>query len=254
MAMYRIVFLFLCLLIVACSNKDTVIVEPKTTLTGDLVGIVTLLDRRGDTVSDRSGVRVECVGTPFSTMTDKLGNWMLHGLTTSTYQLRFSKEGYDSWEDRQFHFISGGVVRYNTSEEKIYLMQFNTAKVILDSLSPSRKLYGHATIDSTYENMVVYTLIYYGKDSNINPLDPASYLEIGVGSITSFYNDERYSKFHVTLNPHTLTYGDTIYIRVFPYLQLSSPYLAQHTIYDPITNKYIQTNLGEGSNAFSMEY
>jgi hypothetical protein len=94
--------------------------------------------------AERSSVRVQLVGTNFSTTTDALGRWSIDNVPTRTYDIKFSREGFEELTLIGQMFVGGGVV----SVKSVYLYKVPTCPMILDEVRQEGeylRAYAHAS-------------------------------------------------------------------------------------------------------------
>src|SRR5438045_1923845 len=105
--MKPIVFLLVALLTFAACSQTTVDPNGQSGQAqyGTYMGHVTLHGVNGDTLNDRSGVLVALDGTSHSVTTDANGHYVLPHVPTGTYNLRFTKAGFDTAMILGDHFI-----------------------------------------------------------------------------------------------------------------------------------------------------
>jgi hypothetical protein len=184
---------------------------------GDIIGTIYQVD---DTLyqpmSDKSGVNVSFVGTPYSTLSDSTGKWHLTNIPAGTYTIRFSKGGYVSLTRQNLVFGGNGTFFYNAAGNSGYtamypisnlfpniilrpfedLVQFNYLRdtiwggshhSVYDTIIT--KL-GVATFSSRsqfmYNGQAVFGAIFFGKNETIDPGDPTSSLY----SIINYYDNK----------------------------------------------------------------
>ena len=119
----------------SCKSNST---NAPADLAGDLTGRVSLMDSKGNTVSDRSGVTVQAEGTAFSATTDTAGYWTITNLPGGTYSISFSKPTYNTWKNTAYQFVGGGLtwfgVNFPNNGSELTLIQSPTYTITLDSI------------------------------------------------------------------------------------------------------------------------
>ncbi|MFI5201706.1 MAG: carboxypeptidase regulatory-like domain-containing protein, partial [Candidatus Kapaibacterium sp.] len=155
-------------------------------LSGSMTGFVALYQSDGSRAPDQSGVTVSIQSTSLSTTTDSTGKWTISDLNTGTYTVTYTKQGYGMSEQQGLQFVGGGGTDYIGN---ITMAQPPDFSVSMDSIS----------LDTTYYYPFIYYwasmnfsssgepednstfLIVVGKDSTLNPSDPAGYLYSTLG-------------------------------------------------------------------------
>ncbi len=237
------------------SNTSTNTGGNSTGPTGTLRGgdgkynITQLRDARFRFLKDKSGILVQCEGTSFSAVTDSNGFWEIHNLPTSTYSISFSKAGYTTFKNTSFQFVGGGIQLYNSS---ITLLQPITFSYTLDAVvTPTLKdkwwyVYGH-TSDNAPDSVNIFILYVLSHSSTIEIEDvesAASSFTDDVNTSFSTHDGSFSFKSPITSGLQNFQYGDTVFVRAFPYLYTQN-------YYDVASKKTIVTGYGQGSNVLS---
>jgi hypothetical protein len=99
----NLILVIVFILLISCSKKDDPIKPNNKEGNGTsiLYGTVTpwgLINRFSNSVWDskQAGIKVEVVGTTISSMTDGYGEFILRGLDSGVYSIRFSKKNYET--------------------------------------------------------------------------------------------------------------------------------------------------------------
>jgi hypothetical protein len=99
-----------------CSKGDTGPAGPAgPSLTGKLIGYVSLVDEFGAGLTDRSGVAVQAGST--SATTDSAGRYELMNLSTGTYNIIFSRNGFGTVQQQGVQFLGGSNPAFNDAVE-----------------------------------------------------------------------------------------------------------------------------------------
>ena len=81
---------------------------------GTMVGTATLY-RVAKPVTDHSGIKVTLEESGMSTLTDQYGEFRFDDVATSTYTLRYEKEGYSLIKQPMVSFVGGSIVRVSST-------------------------------------------------------------------------------------------------------------------------------------------
>ncbi|HET9135863.1 MAG TPA: carboxypeptidase-like regulatory domain-containing protein [Candidatus Kapabacteria bacterium] len=260
----RVGTILILLFVGGCKDSSTTVVNSGSDVTGTLKGLIVLYDSSGQLVSDKSGVRIELVGTNFSAVTDTGGLWMIENLPSRTYDLKFSKPGYGTLLS-QFQFLGGSTLWFTTTDYPFTMEQPPTFAVILDAvISPTVPIkdsfglfhnqngviYYHYPIN-TPTNTYIGNILISSRNPNLDLSDPSSYQQIYLpnrfykyaadtvisGEVTLFYNAELLSGF---------ASGETVYFRAYPYIYQLLYY------YDMKTYTRVYASYGKSSNVLSI--
>jgi hypothetical protein len=248
-----------------------------SSLTGDLTGTINLIDFRGYSKLNKSGVLVQLDGTPYSAITDSLGVWTIHNLPTRTYSITFSKEGCCTWKDKSFSFTGGGIVRYKYTykyDNALYssfnptIRELPLYTITLDLILPyyvysdSAKgyiyvnggIFGHTSSDAPPVSLSAYCIS--SNKPTLSLEDRSSYQNF------FWYNSDVYDfNFYNSSNKDTTTNlliknfpallqgfskGDIVYFKVYPGI-------GRDFYYDAIEDKTIPIGFSNnGSNVLSL--
>lgn len=144
-------------------------------LTGDLKGKVRVNDQRGLSLPAESAgveVLVEDLDESFTAITDENGEYLISGISTGTYKVSFSKEGFGYHEIKYLRFIGGEVAQ----TANVWLLQESTLKVeninwrFVDPtwLSITGDFVNTATTDFDSETIPKYVFAFISKDSQVS--------------------------------------------------------------------------------------
>ena len=280
--------LFLSLCCFGCSSTDMNPASGSNGVpVGTLKGTVSLIDTVSQHVVDKSGVLVELLGTSYSAITDTGGLWSIPNLPSRTYNIKYSKPGYDPYKV-QVAFLGGATV-WLDSVELFHKLSFSTVldAVILpppdsiDTLGKSHYgvgyIYAHFS-KNTPLHVYLGTMIIAGPRPDITIEDESSYRvallntsQTGYFTVKTnpdssndisipIYNGEAY--YGTLLVPSlqkSFSKGDTIYVRSYPYIT-SIPCIATIGVFavdakyyiDPENRKRVFYGVGEASNVLSV--
>jgi hypothetical protein len=207
-------------------------------LTGNLTGFVILHDEYGNDLSDHAGVLIQVSGTNHSATTDVDGKWTIWGLTTGTYDLIFSKQGFGTHTEPSFQFVGGGT-KYTYTDYLSQLPSYHVTSIALDSID-SNYIHISATLSAPgmageYRDLVFFIGLTPAVDcstANYLTVDVDSYHDAGLDSVSAdlWLHSSKLEKQNS---------GTTIYIVAYG---CSHPYyFGYHT--DVNTGKYVYTCL-----------
>lgn len=81
-------------------------VERDITLKGNIVGFVRLLDKDGNELIDRSGIKIT-MNNKYTATTNSSGKFELNGVEVGTYIVVFEKPGFGTYKKYNFTFAGG---------------------------------------------------------------------------------------------------------------------------------------------------
>jgi hypothetical protein len=257
----------LIMLIVAIGCKDssnTTVVNSGSDITGTLKGLIMLYDSSGQLVSDKSGVRIELVGTNFSAVTDTGGLWVIENLPSRTYDLKFSKAGYSTIMG-QISFLGGSTLWYGDPTYPLQLSQpavftitldavISPRPPIVDSFGINHKQYG--TLFYHYSKnapgyVYVNGMIISGHNASLDLDNPSSYEHLASGMQQYKYTGDSVLSGQIGIGylqdlTAGFVSGETIYFRAYPYVREAQYY------FDYKTFTKIYVGYGAGSNVLSI--
>ena len=99
-----------------CKEKDVIYVEtnPGNVKPGTIIGTVTYRPDYRSYETNLSGVRVNIVGTAFSTTSDANGKWILTDIPVGTYDINLTKAGFDTTTIFDVVFAANGTLPLET--------------------------------------------------------------------------------------------------------------------------------------------
>jgi len=272
------------LLLVTCFATGCGSTEDTTTSSsapsGTLKGAVSLLDTTGQQSSDKSGVKVELLGTSYLAISNSDGVWSIPNLPSRTYTLCYSKPGYDTIKS-QFAFLGGETVWIRNTTNPIILFHKPVFTAILDlfilpidsyidSLGQEHgtegSIAGHFSQNAPAKTALGAEVI-LGKNPSLDIKNSASFDTMFVsnnGLYVGKYNTS--DEINVTTNLHSAAKqlrffhsGDTIYCRIYPFISTTvwDPSTANSTkapssYVNPEDQQRIYYGVGEGSNVLSV--
>ncbi|HET9135478.1 MAG TPA: carboxypeptidase-like regulatory domain-containing protein [Candidatus Kapabacteria bacterium] len=237
-----LLMLLLATILSACSDSNSSTTSSSGDgVTGDLIGSVTLFDYRGRSMSDKSGVLIQCEGTSYSAVSASDGSWVIHNLPTRNYSIAYSKDGFSTYKVTTYQYIGGNVQRIDgtvlrqpcrfTMTIDGFIMAKSDTTITNDSTgghSTNRtgNIYSH-TSDDTPDSVYVYATYLFGRSESMNPLDPNSYV-VQV-DVSNPYPNKTPGQVNFSATMQYTTFskfkpGERIYVVAYPYLGLTSYY------------------------------
>jgi len=155
--------------LVSCKDTST-----NAGIPGSMVGYVVPYDSTNTNI-DNSGVKVSVDGTNYSTLSDNKGRWKLDNVVPGTYNISFTKDGYATEKIIAYRFVGNGT-DYLFSQN-IYQRSRMNASLVTRPFDSATTLFTCKIFrNDTSESLQGLTLLLFGKDSALLPLDPSSYL------------------------------------------------------------------------------
>ncbi len=205
-------------------------------LKGILSGNVVLTDSSGSRTSDYAGVTVSIEGTSYSVTTNLQGAWTINDLSTGTYTINYTKQGYDSHKDIGFQFVGGGTAR--TYLVYLHLLPtFTIQNISVGSSVSDKAIIVSGNVNSIKAQNV---LLFLGKSIPVTS-SPSNYIYYSFtystysGSANTFI-DYIYSS---VLSSYGVSPGDKVYIVAYP---ASNGGWNSYT--DPATGRDVITSIG----------
>ncbi len=247
--------LLLTAIAIGCSDSNTATNSSGTDVTGDLAGKVRSYNYLGRFNTDNSGILVQCEGTPYSTLSDSAGNWIIHNLPTRTYSISFSKPDFYTWKTTSYTFVGGGIVRYKDANGKDYAQigELPRFKLFLDGITmPHGNVYGNIyahTSNDAPDSVSLGLYILVGTNPNLNINDKSSYTILQpyypFNSVAQIDTNMSITLPFTTAFFKGYTSGVTLYFKLYPSITSDS-------YYDARTDTYIPVGYStEGSNVLS---
>ncbi len=111
-----------------CETND------KTILSGDIIGMVYLIDEYDHYLSDRSGINVNLIFDDIPVMyttTDQIGRFYFENIPYGTYRIDLGKEGFvKSLSSHTVYHVGG----YSPTQMKYNLYEVPTFELVIDSI------------------------------------------------------------------------------------------------------------------------
>ena len=242
---YGTVFLLLIsVFFFACKNDSSSANDNSGTISGNVV----LVDFTGKALANRSGVKLDLVGTTISTTSDSLGNWKFGSVSPGIYSIRYSKPGFGSSREYGVKFSAGGTMSYSgvlllgappAFIPTIDTITANASSVICKS---------HINNDSASIDQV-YSILLINKTATIDPLDSSNFVYVGnIAQVQIAFVTQK-------LRDAYFISGQKYYARMFcvggTYASLSDSYVPSAYI-DAVTGNVVYTATGPGSNVMSF--
>jgi hypothetical protein len=154
------------------------------TLTGTLHGTARVFGPYG-LVADNSGITVAMEGTAISATTDSAGNWTMHNLPTGSYNIIYSREGFEPYRIFGYYFVAGADsylllpdVGQRREAYPVLIDRMTPVTVSEIVMSQSKLIpdiwYLSAQIGPVLPNVSLSLL--FGRDSSLSPADSSSFL------------------------------------------------------------------------------
>jgi hypothetical protein len=187
-------------------------------LKGNLHGYARLYDFGGSAL-DRSGITVHFKNTGYSTVTDALGKWTMRDLPTSTYNIVFSKEGYDTVRLYSLQFVGGGDV-YGVNAPTLPLIP--TVSILDLNLSKTEFIrddylayYLGGRLSAATKG--ISARLFVGRDSTVS-LHPGTYIYAfnwPIDSVTGEFVQTSYLN-SIYISTYGIKRGDRVFIAAYP--------------------------------------
>jgi hypothetical protein len=108
MKIERVLSMLITLGLIGACKSTTNVVENTSSDTGTLQGNVALVDVKGDTLLNYSGITIQIQGTQFHTTSNSTGSWSLDNLPAGIYNIILTKPGFDTLIIPQYQFSGVG--------------------------------------------------------------------------------------------------------------------------------------------------
>lgn len=181
-----IFLLILLLAIVGCDSSSTTTIIAPGALAGTIRGKVSLYDTLDLLrIENAEGVTIELEGTPYKTMSNAQGDWVLENIPSGIYKsLTYSKDGFSTDKRLEFEFVGNGTL--SLGRQGLYLKSKLSVSIVMRSFEDHIITLWRDTIlvDS---NGVEFTDRYL--DSTVYPLGRA----VISGKIEDDFGDGGYS-------------------------------------------------------------
>ena len=96
-----IILYFMFFLLLSCTKEEI------TTMKGDIVGFINLIDEKEIELENRSGVRVSIENTSWSATSNKIGRYELKNVSAGCHNVIYEKEGYGTYRLSNYEFVGG---------------------------------------------------------------------------------------------------------------------------------------------------
>jgi hypothetical protein len=216
-------------------------------LTGDMVGFVTLTDINGKRLSDFSGVKISIEGKDITATSAADGRFKLTGVSTGTYTIAVSKAGYCDRKSVSLQFVGGG--EYFLGTYSLYQIPNMKVTNLAVNVSASSELVNiTGSIEGDLPSVTRNVRIYINPGNTVSS-DPQKYVYI-----TTAYMNGTTTTFSAPVYFGTLAYyginaGQSFSVVAYGESYSSSSYT------DIATGKYIYTSLNSTpSNVVTTTY
>lgn len=226
------------LLFSGCEKSEIVQLDLK----GILKGEVYTLDEFGNQNNDNENITIQLEGSEplISVITDSSGQYEIKDIPSGTYNLIISKEGYGEYQRQGAQILGGNEPLYfngsiieksSTTIENLSLEIVNSSEIYL------KGIVNHNYIIDEWSFRV--PAIRYFIHNLSNPSD-INYLQNGIVSFNGDSGTQLESRIFVDMNHFPS--GSKIYIIAY------GCYGYERGYYDILSNQYIYSSLGIGSN------
>ncbi|NQT64416.1 MAG: hypothetical protein HQ556_15750 [Candidatus Marinimicrobia bacterium] len=198
------------LLIISCEGPAGPV------LSGSLSGYVRLESVEEYPLENRSGVTILIEEPGMETISEDDGSWTIKDLTTGTYTIHFSKDGFSYARVYGYEFVGGGA-DYFTTETRLYQIPDysleNLQMVHYDSLSYLDVVASEDAVDLSLKSM----MIFIGDEASVTSAHENSLFS----AWGSNYYENNDPLLRVRLNNSYfenvgLSSGDTAYVIAYP--------------------------------------
>lgn len=196
----KILFFGLICIITACEKTET------TSMKGNAIGYINLIDDFGNEIFDKSGVKVSINGSSHSIVTDITGRFDFNNLSAGTYDLWFEKEGFGTYKLISWQFVGGAL----PALINIDLFQIPTYEI--ENLNIT--FYQDIKLEGRFTKAVVFYLMrcYIKTTSDVSNIN---YDFVGQGG--SLFSTVSKQFDYTIYNEGKIKYGDKIYIAIYLY-------------------------------------
>lgn len=233
-------------LVLGCKGPEGPAGPPGSSLEGDIIGIVALVNADGSQPSNRSGVTVGLEGLPLTTTTDSNGRFVLSNLNAGIFNINYSKPGYGSSKTVRYQFVGGGQA-YVGNVTLCQPPSFSVSSISFGGISGAGTVSINVQLsESATEQRRVF--LFFGENSSVSS-NPQNY--VGQISSTVTFSSGSGVGFlsQSTLRNAGIASGTTAYVVAYAANQgfLNSGYV------DVNTGRFVYTNLsGSASNVISF--
>lgn len=160
-------------LYMGCNRYDS----PAEALSGSMTGFVGVLDENGNSLADRSNVKISLENTNYSTNSDANGRWKLDNIPAGIYTITYSRDSLSTNKTVAYQFVGNGTAYLGT----IQVPAVPRIATYLDSIAvdssnqnePAIIVYGRLTEEAPLA-LTRSVLLCLGNGANVSS-DPATY-------------------------------------------------------------------------------
>ena len=212
--------------------------------TSTVRGTVTVEGKSDSLHTDYSGVRIEILDTKLSAVSNQLGFWSIDSVPAGSYDILYSRDGYDSVLDYSVQVLPPVGARLGINE----LMQAQTVPYRIDTVWPAGPypLILLSALDSTPTRMSSHCFAAFaGHTREVGPLDSQhdvamfARLNSGGGNYLNFSMSRAALQQSNTLGGKRFKSGDSVYLKLYT----CGTYYAPQVIYDANGTKSRWMNL-----------
>jgi hypothetical protein len=236
--------ILLILIFTGCQKKDEILLPD---LKGTIKGSIRTYDEFSNQNNDHENVDVKLEGSIplIYATTDSEGKYELSNIPSGTYNLIVSKEGYGEYQTQGLQIVGG--------KEPIYYFSIpilQKSKTIIENFSleiaDNSEIYLKGTVHHNYiidewgirEPSIRYFIHYFNNPSAKN------YLQTGTLRFNEVSGSQLNSK--ILIDRTQFSFGSEIFIILYGCSSYEFGY------FDILSNQYIYTSLGIGSNIASI--
>jgi hypothetical protein len=223
--------------------RDTV----NNVLTGTLHGKARLYGPYG-LVADNSGITVTMEGTAHSATTDSAGNWALHDLPTGSYNITYSRAGYEPYKIFGYSFVGGAESYLLLPDVDTYGSQLREAYPVLISRLAPVTVSDVAMMQSTLIPDIWYLSVQvspvlpnlslsllFGRDSSLSPADSSSF----VMSTSMTGGNGRWEMDNHDMVTAGFQRGEKVFVACYSSYRSSPSFPAVYSYWDPFSNNSV---------------
>ncbi len=170
-------------------------------LTGNIIGYLTLYNSFGDRIPNASGVAVTIDGSkPRTVFTDSLGEYKLDSIQTGIYNITFVKDSFVTYKKLGQQFVGGS--EPVISNVTLYVPSVNSVSNLNLTVTNGHAV---ATGTLTHPGYYGYYRYYLGYSASVND---TNYISTGTLSVTGL-------NLNSTINTDALDAGSTAYLIIY---------------------------------------
>ncbi len=237
-----LLFFFISLYIMGCKGDVGPTGPAGPSLTGNISGLVTLIDTNGIQPVNKSGVTITIEGTSYTATTDSTGKWQINNVSTGNYTIDISKNTYGMTKIQNYQFVGGGTT-YTGNQFLSEVPNFTVSNLAYTTGSGRITVTGTLTYTSAQANGR-NIIIFVGNSSGVSST-PA----LNLGTVAA-YDSSQGTTFSVNITDETfsnlgLGQGSTAYLIAYA----SSAPPANCTRYvDQATGRFNYTSLSSAAS------